>query len=425
MGLLSSILNNVKKAKFKNMWESGGVSVGEPPPLLFEDIIEEQPTAILHNDSIVVEDSPSRPYNNNDVQVVISNVPKSYGQRYVGPLYRSGVSSSSSSGDDRVGICSTVLDTMARWMRRPVSSFGGALVQHLSWNPHLDILAVATLNDVVFLYDAETQHWIDSLVLQHTKQRGVSSIAWRPAGHELAVGCRGGIVLWTFTPGAVVHRYIDLFVRHMPGEDCLALAWSPCGNFLLWGGLRGVGVWDVNARQHEHLAWLAGASCVQWSPLGRSLVYAGAQDYSFWFYSSLDAVAQRWRCATRVVRFLIWHPSNAWLLVFGDGDKVVHLLQWSQRESGFCYSTSFSLPAAANCVACSPCGRRLVVGLSGKPRVAIIDWTSGSRLYPIGFLHGPAGSDQAEQVSFKSSAPFLLCSILWKQGIVSFVPMSL
>lgn len=321
-----------------------------------------------------------------------------------------------------------LLDGVAQWTRRPVVvPLKGGSVVDVSWNAHTSLLAAATRNDCIYLYDANTQQWIDSAVLQHAKQMDIASIAWRPAGHDLAVACRGGICVWTLRPGgaSALSHFVDVSVRELPGDDCVALAWSPCANYLLWSGRRGIGVWDVNARQHRYLAWLAGASCVHWSPSGQGLVYAGAQDHSFWFFSSLDAVPQRWRCSSRAVKFLLWHPSNSWLVVFCEGDRNVHVLQRSLRGPEFSYSTSFALPALPQCVACSPCGRRLALGLEGKPQLAVLDWTSGTRLYPIAFLPAPEGATQAKLVRFKEDARFLLCCAVWSNDVISFSPLHL
>ncbi len=136
-----------------------------------------------------------------------------------------------------------------------------------------------------------------------------------------------------------------------------------------------------------------------------------------------------------------WHSNSSWLAVCGDQEAALHLLQRTARGD-IVYATSWALPSAARCLACSPCGRRLCIGLTqpGALRglvwplrgahsllpyaglVAVADWTQ-QRLHPVGYIHGAEGSGVAQLIRFKQASSFLLCTILWSSGVLSFVPM--
>ncbi|KAM0863175.1 hypothetical protein ACQ4PT_044764 [Festuca glaucescens] len=77
--------------------------------------------------------------------------------------------------------------------------------QKVSWNPHKHCLAFVSGKDQVTVHDFEDSDSKESCILTSEHQKEVKAIEWRPnSGKMIAVGCKGGICLWSASyPGNV------------------------------------------------------------------------------------------------------------------------------------------------------------------------------------------------------------------------------
>jgi len=139
------------------------------------------------------------------------------------------------------------------------------------------------------------------VVLVHELQRRAACVAWRPGQpNHLAVGCAGGVALWTLAADGVMaggnrssppspaalgpgaSAAACTFLRHRRRARVTALAWSPDGRLLAGGSVSSaaVAVWEATgaggragARLRAGLS--AGVTRLAWSPCGRYLFAAG------------------------------------------------------------------------------------------------------------------------------------------------------
>uniref|UniRef100_A0A0E0FA81 Anaphase-promoting complex subunit 4-like WD40 domain-containing protein n=1 Tax=Oryza meridionalis TaxID=40149 RepID=A0A0E0FA81_9ORYZ len=77
--------------------------------------------------------------------------------------------------------------------------------QKVSWNPHKHCLAFVSGKNQVTVHDFEEPDNKESYILTSDHQKDVKAVEWRPnSGKMIAVGCKGGICLWSASyPGNV------------------------------------------------------------------------------------------------------------------------------------------------------------------------------------------------------------------------------
>uniref|UniRef100_A0A0E0RDA0 Anaphase-promoting complex subunit 4-like WD40 domain-containing protein n=1 Tax=Oryza rufipogon TaxID=4529 RepID=A0A0E0RDA0_ORYRU len=77
--------------------------------------------------------------------------------------------------------------------------------QKVSWNPHKHCLAFVSGKNQVTVHDFEEPDNKESYILTSDHQKDVKAVEWRPnSGKVIAVGCKGGICLWSASyPGNV------------------------------------------------------------------------------------------------------------------------------------------------------------------------------------------------------------------------------
>jgi hypothetical protein len=121
-----------------------------------------------------------------------------------------------------LGLLSALSDSVASWVRgwRPFASSEGGAVKDgpqppleargasLDWHPHMQRCAIGIGNVVSVSdlyeegdsghegYSVRAQKWTKPL--RHDRQRDIACLAWQPCrGTALAVGCRGGVCIWS------------------------------------------------------------------------------------------------------------------------------------------------------------------------------------------------------------------------------------
>uniref|UniRef100_A0A0E0MC37 Anaphase-promoting complex subunit 4-like WD40 domain-containing protein n=1 Tax=Oryza punctata TaxID=4537 RepID=A0A0E0MC37_ORYPU len=77
--------------------------------------------------------------------------------------------------------------------------------QKVSWNPHKHCLAFVSGKNQVTVHEFEEPDNKESYILTSDHQKDVKTVEWRPnSGKMIAVGCKGGICLWSASyPGNV------------------------------------------------------------------------------------------------------------------------------------------------------------------------------------------------------------------------------
>ncbi|EMS60052.1 Aladin [Triticum urartu] len=161
--------------------------------------------------------------------------------------------------------------------------------QKVSWNPHKHCLAFVSGKDQVTVHDFEDSDGKESCILTSEHQKEVKAIEWRPnSGKMIAVGCNGGICLWSASyPGnvasmksGVTSSSFGAFPRGSSGlgtpirrglSSISLVRWSPSGDYFLTAKFDGTfHLWETNTWTSEPWSssngYVTGAN---WDPEGR------------------------------------------------------------------------------------------------------------------------------------------------------------
>ncbi|KAI4991733.1 hypothetical protein ZWY2020_040119 [Hordeum vulgare] len=159
----------------------------------------------------------------------------------------------------------------------------------VSWNPHKHCLAFVSGKDQVTVHDFEDSDGKESCSLTSEHQKEVKAIEWRPnSGKMIAVGCKGGICLWSASyPGnvasvksGVTSSSFGAFPRGSTGlgtpirrglSSISLVRWSPSGDYFLTAKFDGTfHLWETNTWTSEPWSssngYVTGAN---WDPEGR------------------------------------------------------------------------------------------------------------------------------------------------------------
>jgi WD40 repeat protein len=222
----------------------------------------------------------------------------------------------------------------------------------------------------------------------------VWSVAWSPNGQVLAsASSDNSVILWNAQTGERA--------RALKYDDRLhAVAWSHSGAMLACGAGDGkVVVWE--AKSDGHLFTLEGhkdeAHSVAWSPDDARLVSASDDNTLMLWDVETSELLAKLEGHSRRVRSVAWSPDGA-LLVSGAADRRV--IVWD-AFTGAQVTTLEGHTFRVNDVAWSPDSTRLV---SGSFDGALIVWEAGVWT-PLGRLEGHA--DSIHSVSWSSDGLFL------------------
>jgi len=185
------------------------------------------------------------------------------------------------------------------------------------WNTSREEIAIAFRDNSVRIYDVVQRSWLRPR-LQHTFQRGIRHLAWRPlVPNTLAVACLQGICIWTIIGHSSTGRSAWLrFLRDENGP-ILSLTWSPCGK------------------------WLASGSCGEnivrlWEPeLSSAAPATGVYDALYMLQASslLDSVRSLvFRDSKIVATLLTWSPNNQYLVAATSTGSVLIWETWTWRS---------------------------------------------------------------------------------------------
>ncbi|TVU27117.1 hypothetical protein EJB05_29697 [Eragrostis curvula] len=145
--------------------------------------------------------------------------------------------------------------------------------QKVSWNPHKHCLAFVSGKNQVTVHDFEDSDSKEPCILASDHQKDVKAVEWRPnSGKMIAVGCRGGICLWSASyPGNV-----PFMKSGVTSSSFSSFPRGSGGQWILVDVLRGSSAELVTA------LWLgtpirrglSSISLVRWSPSGDYLLAA-------------------------------------------------------------------------------------------------------------------------------------------------------
>uniref|UniRef100_A0A383VE24 Ribosomal protein eL8/eL30/eS12/Gadd45 domain-containing protein n=1 Tax=Tetradesmus obliquus TaxID=3088 RepID=A0A383VE24_TETOB len=245
-------------------------------------------------------------------------------------------------------------------------------------------------------------------VLTHQLQQQVGCLAWRPVHcSSLAVGCLGGVALWSLGKAPLAasssqHRGREnggggaaaaaaaqgawvTFLQFKHGCRVSSLSWSPDGRLLAGSSsdCSRVMVWDVALGVGASLRLgLQPITCLQWSPDGGYL-FAAARCGRFFLYETATWSLRSWDTpAGSAVTAAAWAPdASAVLLALSGSSQLVALYLVGQPPNLTEQLLPVTLPGVsdaqqdqpgASCIAdlaWDPQGSRLAVALQ-QPHAA-------------------------------------------------------
>jgi WD40 repeat protein/energy-coupling factor transporter ATP-binding protein EcfA2 len=224
----------------------------------------------------------------------------------------------------------------------------GSTLQRIAWSPDGKVLASASADYTVSLYDVELQ---EPLATLNGHAAEVNEVTWSPDGLQLASAASSSIYLWKPEAGASPK------VLYGHTETVYGLSYSPDGQRLASAGMDSVRFWDVSSG--ENTATMSGYEAiwlsVAWSPDGEQ-VASGASDGMILLWDAytgerLAALAGH----TGSIWDLAWSPDGK-VLASASADETVRL--WDV-VAGTTITTLTGHQGTVRAVAWSPDGRLL------------------------------------------------------------------
>ncbi|HEX4966201.1 MAG TPA: pentapeptide repeat-containing protein [Thermoanaerobaculia bacterium] len=243
-------------------------------------------------------------------------------------------------------------------------------IRSVAWNPEGTVLATASDDRTIKLWDASSGRLLNTLV---GHENYVLTVAWSPDGQHLASGSYDKSVrLWEASSG----RLLNTLEGHE--NYVFSVAWSPDGQRLASGSRdQTVRLWDTLSGRL--LKTLAGHEnyvlSVAWSPDGQRLA-SGSRDQTVRLWDASSG----WRLNTLTghkdwIQSVVWSPDGQHL-ASGSRDRTVRL--WNAL-SGRHVNTLAGQEHPISTVAWSPDGQRLASG-SDDRRVRLWDASTGRLL---------------------------------------------
>jgi WD40 repeat protein/serine/threonine protein kinase len=206
-----------------------------------------------------------------------------------------------------------------------------------SQNPDTPLIAGASLDEQIILWDANTHEQIGEPLVGHTQR--VNSVAFNADATQLVSGGSGGqVILWDLNDGGrnVTHRVLGAHPQAV-----WAVAFSPDGQMVASAGQDGIAILrDVNTG--DTLAQLEGhvgdIYTLAFSPDGRYLVTAGEDFVAYlWDISDLSAVTRTTVIEADSVIYSVAFSPDGSLLAAGSADQLVYTWNMGTQSAGLTY----------------------------------------------------------------------------------------
>jgi WD40 repeat protein len=263
-------------------------------------------------------------------------------------------------------------------------------VWSISFSPDGKLLASGGNDGLLVLWDTASGRKVNDLA-GHSP--AWSSVAFSPDGRTVAAGGKDGTInRWDAATG----KPQDPWRWHV--EEVRPVAYSPDGRLLASGGKDGtVGVLDAVTGQRRHVC--RRSTCLthlSFSPDGGVLA---------WVDEGTSATLHLWDLEAEKVRALIGHTDRILGLAFHPGAGVVATASaddtvrlWDATPPGQeARLIDFRGIGKPCCVAFSPEGRHLAVGLDNGSIALVRVGASSSGSLPVGVVKLPAPADLAKR----------------------------
>jgi len=322
--------------------------------------------------------------------------------------------------------------------------------RYIAWHPHCNKLAVATREDVVLVYTGPA---LNPVVVRHSSQRDVSSLAWRPlCSAQLAVGCALGVAIWTVDPASLGTRpSASCLTQLLHNTSVNSLCWDPSGKYLASGCAKdsSLYIWNVENREATLLQKFGGGgfTFLSWSPSGDRLL-AATPGSVFKIWESRTWSANNWDVMEGHVQSAVWSPCGT-KVIFADsvqstlyslsvepvpplGEKNPHFLKNSSSKVAGVVADFAEMQDLTEDVrfggliqdlAWDPRGERLAVLFRSTDFIALFRtrYSPTLNLFPCGVLRGQPDevpSTMQFRPIFEDGA---LLTVAWSSGRVQHV----
>ncbi|CAM0950365.1 unnamed protein product [Alopecurus aequalis] len=206
--------------------------------------------------------------------------------------------------------------------------------QKVSWNPHKHCLAFVSGKDQVTAHDFEDSDGKEPCILTSEHQKEVKAIEWRPnSGKMIAVGCKGGICLWSASyPGNV-----PSVKSGVTSSSFGAFPRGSSGQWILVDVLRGSStelsftIWDVSQGLGTPIRrGLSSISLVRWSPSGDYLLTAKF-DGTFHLWETNTWTSEPWSSSNGYVTGANWDPEGRVALLSFSNSTTLGSVHFSSK----------------------------------------------------------------------------------------------
>lgn len=338
--------------------------------------------------------------------------------------------------------------------------------QKVSWNPHKHCLAFVSGKNQVTVHDFEEPDNKESYILTSDHQKDVKAVEWRPnSGKVIAVGCKGGICLWSASyPGnvasvksGVTSSSFGAFPRGSGGQWILvdilrgssaelvsALCWKPDGRYLVSASCNSPSftIWDVSQGLGMPIRrGLSSISLVQWSPSGDYLLTAKL-DGTFHLWETNTWTSEPWSSSNGYVSGANWDPEGRIVLLSFSNSTTLGSIHFSSKPPSLDAHllpvehpeiSSLIVSRGIDKLAWDSSGERLALSFKDGNEmyhglVAVYDVRRSPlvSVLLVGFIRGPG--EGAKPLAFAFHSKFKqgpLLSVCWSSGWCCTYPLIL
>ncbi|XP_046650517.1 aladin-like [Daphnia pulicaria] len=312
-------------------------------------------------------------------------------------------------------------------------------VRFLAWHPHCNKLAVATRDDTVLVYTGSTS---TPVVVRHSSQKDISSLAWRPlCSAQLAVGCALGVALWTVDPASLGTRPSASCLTHLPHPTSVnTVSWDPQGKYLASGSAKdsSLYIWNVENREATLLQKMHGGgyTFLTWNPTGDRLL-AGTPGNVFKIWETRTWSAEIWDVMDGHIQAAAWSPCGTKAIFADSVHPILYCVDKSSSTKAATVVADFTetqslteeterFGGLVQDLVWDSRGERLAVIFRTSDYVALFRtrYSPTLSLFPCGVMKGEL-DEVATTIQFKPDFENgALLTVGWSSGRIQHVPFS-